>query len=82
MAERHAHCIVSNKKGSSGACPAAVCTHKKENLATVLDFCSAEKREKNAFIAITRAQLQKVLDANDLTNCRRVRNVQICSSSK
>lgn len=45
---------------------------KKNNLATVLAFCSAKKRKK-CFIAIIRDLLKKVLDANYLTNCRRAK---------
>lgn len=44
----------------------------KNNLATVLAFCSAKKKGK-CFIAIIRDLLKKVLDANYLTNCRRAR---------
>lgn len=49
-----------------------------------LAFCSAQKKgkKKKSFIAITRDLLKEVLDANYLTNCRRVRNVQMCCSSQ
>lgn len=44
-------------------------------------FSPCQKRKK-CFIAVTRDPLKKVLDANYSTNCRRVRNVQMCCSSK
>lgn len=63
--------------GSKGADPAVVCTqtrtHMHTSLATLPALCSAKKL-KNALLHLQ----EKVLDANYLTNCSRVGNVQIC----
>lgn len=52
---------------------------KKSGSRSVFLLC---QKRKKCFIAVTRDLLKKVLDANYLTNCRRVRNVQMCCSSK
>lgn len=59
---------VVRRRSGSGSC-FLLCPKKKE-------------KKKKSFIAITRDLLKEVLDANYLTNCRRVRNVQMCCSSQ